>query len=129
MMMQPNMASKLLPPLELGVMNILWDLRLPFEKDILDEWNEPTKPAYNTISTTVRILQEKGFVQHQAHGRTHQYFPAISKLDYQRSLVSNVLQNAFAGSGSSLVSALVETNQISNTELDELQQLINNSKL
>lgn len=63
------------------VMQILWIIKKGFVKDILERIDEP-KPAYNTVSTIVRILQEKGFVSHKAYGRTHEYFPIISKSDY-----------------------------------------------
>ena len=60
------------------VMQILWNLESAFVRDILDQFPEP-KPAYNTVSTIVRILEKKGFVNYQAHGKTHEYFPIISK--------------------------------------------------
>ena len=62
------MSKKLLTALELKVMNILWDKKQAFVKELIEEWNEEPVPAYNTISTVVRILQEKGFVGHKAFG-------------------------------------------------------------
>ena len=71
------MEQKLLTPLELKVMNILWSLKKAFVKEIIAQWpDQDSLPAYNTISTIVRILEEKGYVQHEAFGRSHQYFPA-----------------------------------------------------
>jgi len=58
------------------VMQVLWKLKKGFVKDILERFNDP-KPAYNTVSTIVRILQDKGFVSHKAYGRTHEYFPVV----------------------------------------------------
>jgi len=120
--------SKLLTPLELKVMNILWKLEKAFVNHVLDEWNEDPKPAYNTISTTIRILEEKGFIQHEAFGRTHRYSPLISQSDYQKNLMTNIIQNAFSGSLSSLVSAIVDNEHLSNEEISEIQELINKSR-
>ncbi|HRI27568.1 MAG TPA: BlaI/MecI/CopY family transcriptional regulator [Chitinophagales bacterium] len=120
--------SKILTPLELKVMNILWGLEQAFVNDVLEAWNEYPKPAYNTISTTLRILAEKGFIHYQAFGRTHRYYPLISQPDYQKNLMSNIIQNAFSGSVSSLVSAIVDNEYISDAELAEIQELLNKSR-
>lgn len=120
--------NKLLTPLELRVMNILWKLKEAFVKDILEYWSEDSKPAYNTISTTVRILQEKGYVDYKAYGRTHQYFPLLSKADYQKRFLSNAVENVFSGSMSNLVSALMDGKSMSEPELEQLEDLIKKSK-
>ncbi|OWY20371.1 BlaI/MecI/CopY family transcriptional regulator [Sphingobacteriales bacterium UPWRP_1] len=120
--------NKLLTPLEQKVMNVLWKLEKAFVNDILEDWTEEPKPAYNTISTTIRILEEKGFIAHKAFGRTHRYFPVISQPDYQKNLVTNIIQNAFSGSLSSLVSAIVDNEQISDAEITAIQELINKSR-
>lgn len=120
--------SKLLTPLELKVMNILWKLKEAFVKEILEKWPDDDKPAYNTVSTTVRILQEKGYIYHKAYGRTHQYFPKISKLEYQKRHIQNVVENVFGGSSINLVSALLGTEKgVSNDEIQEIKDLIDNS--
>ncbi len=119
---------KLLTPLELKVMNILWGLKKAFVKEILERWPDERKPAYNTISTTIRILQEKEYVSYQAFGRTHQYYPLVSKFEYQKRLVTNVLQDAFSGSVSSLFSALVDEKHVSEDDLDDIQSIINENK-
>jgi len=79
-------------------MNIIWRLEKAFVKDILSNWDEQPPPAYNTISTIVRILADKGYVGHKAHGRTHEYFPIISRTDYQGTFLNNALTNVFKGS-------------------------------
>ncbi|MGB0929431.1 MAG: BlaI/MecI/CopY family transcriptional regulator [Chitinophagales bacterium] len=122
--------TDLLTPLELKVMNILWKLKKACVKDILQNWPEKPHPAYNTVSTIVRILQktEKGpYVGHEAVGRNHFYLPLISKNTYQKRLITNVLDNAFGGSASSLVSALMDNEAIANNELNDIQDLINKS--
>lgn len=120
--------NKLLTPLELKVMNLLWKKKKAFVKEILEVWPTTPKPAYNTISTTIRILQGKGYISHEAFGRTHRYYPKVSKLMYQKRLAVNVLENVFSGSVTSLVSALVDTDHLSNKELDEIQTLIDKNK-
>lgn len=105
-------------------MNILWQLETAFVKEIIEKWPESEKPAYNTVSTTVRILEDKDFVSHKAFGRTHQYFPVVTKSAYQRMHIKNVLENVFAGSASSLVSALVDNKGLSENELKDLKDMI-----
>ena len=74
-------VDKELTKAEEQIMQVLWTLEKAFVKDIIEELPEP-KPAYNTVSTIVRILQEKGFVSHKAYGKSHEYFPIISKEQY-----------------------------------------------
>lgn len=119
-----NVNQKLLTPLELKVMNVLWNLKKAFVKEILGSWPEPVKPAYNTISTTVRILQDKAFVDHESVGRGHMYFPAVTKAEYQKMHIKNVLENVFAGSASNLVSALVENKNVSQSDIDVIKDMI-----
>lgn len=116
--------KKLLTSLELKVMNILWDLEAAFVKEIIDQWDESPQPAYNTISTVVRILEEKGFVKHKAFGRSHQYFPRVPREKYQKRVMTNVLNNVFAGSVSSMISSLVDEKELSESEIEELKTLI-----
>ena len=85
------------------VMQILWDLKAAFVKDIIEKMPDP-KPAYNTISTIVRILETKGFVDHKAYGKTHEYFPVISKEKYTKFYLNNMLKGYFGGSFQNLVS-------------------------
>jgi len=122
------MDKKALTTLELKVMNILWRLKKAFVKDVLEEWPSDSKPAYNTISTTIRILEDKGFVAHEAFGRTHQYFPLVNKNAYQKNFMKNVKQSLFAGSVRNMVSALLDNSKLSNEDLKDLEELINKAK-
>lgn len=122
------MENKLLTPLELKVMNLLWSVQKAFVKELIEKWPEKPVPAYNTISTIVRILEEKGYVGHDAFGRSHQYRPLISKRQYQKRLLNNVLDNVFSGSFSGLVSSLLDQESLSKKDLDDLQRLIDDSK-
>ncbi len=103
------------------VMQILWKLEKGFVKDFIDEMPEP-KPAYNTVSTIVRILEKKGFVDHIAYGKTHEYFPIVSKGEYTRSYMRNFMRNYFSGSFKDMVSFFAKDDNMSLTDLDELIQ-------
>ncbi|MGB0864242.1 MAG: BlaI/MecI/CopY family transcriptional regulator [Saprospiraceae bacterium] len=117
--------KKLLTPLELKVMNILWKIERGFVKDIRDNWDEKPVPAYNTISTIVRILKDKKeYIGHKAFGRTHEYFPVVSKEEYQKNFLKSAVNNVFSGSLTSLVSTLVDKDNVSNQELEELKSLL-----
>jgi BlaI family transcriptional regulator, penicillinase repressor len=122
------MSKKLLTGLELQVMNLLWDKGKAFVKALVDEWPHVPKPAYNTVSTVVRILEEKEFVGHEAFGRSHQYFPLILREEYQKNLMKNVLLNVFAGNVTSMVSTLVDNEKISGSELDAIRKLIDEAE-
>lgn len=106
------------------VMQILWELEKGFVKDILEKFPKP-KPAYNTVSTIVRILQKKGFVDHTAYGKTHEYFPKVDKETYTKSTADKLLNNYFEGSVGNLVSHFVKEKKLSAKELDELLKMIN----
>ena len=118
--------NNLLTPLELKVMNTLWKINKGFVKDIIEQgqWNEGSIPKYNTISTIVRILVKKEYVGHKAYGRSHEYFPVISKMEYQAKFLKNALQNVFSGSMSTLVSTLVSDDTVSEEDLDGLKRLL-----
>jgi predicted transcriptional regulator len=87
------------------VMQILWKLEKAFVKDIVERIPEP-KPAYNTISTVIRILEKKGFVDHEAFGKTYRYFPSIGKKEYTKAFFKNFLTNYFGNSFQEMVSFL-----------------------
>lgn len=76
------------------IMQVLWDLGKGFVKDIIDKLPEP-KPAYNTVSTIVRILQDKGFVGHETFGKSHCYYPLVAKDTYTKKFLKNFIGNYF----------------------------------
>ena len=86
------------------------------------------KPAYNTVSTIVRILEKKGFVAHKAYGKTHEYYPVVSKDDYARRYMDTELNNFFGGSVSRLVSFFSEHKAISLEETDAILDMLKNRK-
>jgi predicted transcriptional regulator len=105
------------------VMQVLWKIEKGFVKEILEHFDDP-KPAYNTVSTIVRILQDKGFVNHTAYGRTHEYFPLISKDSYSRSHLSNFVNDYFSNSFGNMVSFFAKEKGISVKEMEEIVKVM-----
>ena len=104
-------------------MQVLWKIRKGFVKDVLEHFDDP-KPAYNTVSTIIRILQDKGFVNHKAYGRTHEYFPVISKDDYSKSHLNSFVSNYFSDSFGKMVSFFAKENEISVKEMEEIMKIM-----
>ena len=121
------MNIKELTKAEEQVMQILWQLKEAIVKDIIEEMPEP-KPAYNTVSTVVRVLEGKGFIDHKAYGNSHVYFPAISDADYKKFTFDKMMKNYFSDSYKSLVSFIVDEKNLDVKQLDELSSLIDNLK-
>jgi BlaI family penicillinase repressor len=104
------------------VMLILWDMKEALVKEVIDRM-DPPKPAYNTVSTVIRVLEGKGFVDHKAVGNTHIYFPVITEERYKHFAFDKVMHNYFENSYQSLVSFLVKEKNMDINELNELIQL------
>jgi predicted transcriptional regulator len=109
------------------VMHALWKLEKAFVKDVIEEFPEP-KPAYNTVSTIIRILEKKEFVSYKAFGKTHQYFPIVSKEDYTKHTAGLLMDNYFGGSFKNLVSFFVKDNDMTVKEMDDLMKVIEAKK-
>lgn len=104
------------------IMQVLWTLEKGFVKDIMA--GLPEENHYNTVSTVVRNLEEKGFVAHNAYGKTHQYYPLVSKEDYTRRFMKVALKRYFDNSYKSMVSFFAKEEDISAEELREILELI-----
>jgi BlaI family transcriptional regulator, penicillinase repressor len=109
------------------VMQILWQLEKAFVKDIVEQMPAP-KPAYNTVSTIIRILETKGFVGHTPYGKTHEYHPLISKEKYSKFYLNNMLKGYFNGSFQNLVSFFAKDNKLDAQDLETLMQQLENLK-
>lgn len=109
------------------VMQLLWKLGKAFVKDIIDAMPSP-KPAYNTVSTIVRILETKGFVGHKAYGKTHEYYPLITKERYTKFYLNNLIKGYFDGSFNNLVSFFAKENKIDLKDLEKLLKEIKDQK-
>ena len=105
------------------VMQVVWAMGKGFVNEILEHFPEP-KPAYNTVSTIVRILERKGFVGHTAFGKSHQYFPLVSKKEYTRNYFSGFMQNYFGNSYKALASFLANEKDISIADLEEIKRMM-----
>ena len=101
------------------VMKILWKLNKAFVKDVLKEFTA-AKPHYNTLSTIIRNLEEKGYVSHEAYGNTHQYYPIISKEAYRKKHMNLVIEDYFNNSYKNLVSFFAAEEKISVAELKDI---------
>lgn len=107
------------------IMQVLWKLKSAFVKDVVKELplnpktNEPY--AYNTVSTIIRILEDKKFVGHKAYGRTYEYFPLIEKSDYSNFYLKNFMGRYFGGSFEKMVSFFVKQNDV---KLDDFDNMI-----
>lgn len=121
------MEIKDLTRAEEQVIQVLWQLNNAFVKEIIDELPEPT-PAYNTVSTIIRILETKGFVSHEAFGKSHRYFPLISREEYKRFAAGKLLNNYFGNSVESMFSFFVKEEKIDLKEADEIMKLIEKLK-
>lgn len=109
------------------IMQVLWNLEKGFVKDIIDQLPEP-KPAYNTVSTIVRILEKKGFVGYKAFGKTHEYFPLIGKEKYTRFYLNNLVKGYFNGSFQNLVSFFAKENSMDMQDIDQLMKELEHLK-
>ena len=112
---------------ELELMQVIWKKEKVLVHDILDDLPEP-KPAYNTVSTLVRVLEKKGFVGHKAYGKTYEYFPLVSKEDYTSRYMTGVLNNFFDGSLSRLVNFFSSNKSISVEETDKILEMLKHDR-
>lgn len=108
-------------------MHILWKLKKAFVKEVMAEITEET-PHYNTLSTIIRNLEEKGYVAHNAFGNTHQYYPVVTMEDYRKRFMKTAIENYFNSSYKNLVSFFAEEQKISAEELREILDIIEQKK-
>lgn len=109
---------------EEDIMKILWQLKKANVKAIIKQLPEP-KPAYNTVSTIVRILESKGVVDYEKEGKGHVYFPLIQQQDYSNQSINKLVDNYFQGSFKSMVSFFMKKNDISLSELESILKDVN----
>jgi predicted transcriptional regulator len=116
-------AMKELTKAEEQIMQVLWKLRQAFVKDIIEKLPEP-RPAYNTVSTIIRILEKKGVVSHRAYGKTHEYFPLISRDEYKKKFLKSFIKRYFGDSFQEMVSFFAGDRDISLQELEDIRRLL-----
>ena len=121
------MEIKDLTRAEEQIMQVMWQLDSAFVKEVIDYLPEP-KPAYNTVSTIIRILEVKGFIGHEAFGKAHKYHPLISKEEYKRHATEKLLGNYFENSVESMFSFFVKEEKLDLSDVDEILKIINQIK-
>lgn len=117
------MITKRLTKREEDVMKILWDAGKGFVKDLLRKHPDP-KPHYNTFSTIIRGLEDKGYVNHNSYGNSHEYFPTVTKEEYRKLFIKNVVSDYFESSYKNVVSFFVNEEKLNVDDLKELIDLI-----
>lgn len=124
-----NMNPKIptLTKAEEQVMQYLWTVKKGFLKDILEQFPTP-KPHTNTVSTILKILIEKGYVNYTLQGRQHEYFPLISQKQYSGKSLRGLVENYFSGSYKNAVSFLVEKNELTVEDLELLLHELKNKR-
>lgn len=115
---------KQLTKAEEEIMQVLWQLKKANVKRIIEEFPEP-KPAYNTVSTIVRILENKGFVNYEKQGKGHIYFPIVAKESYSNQSINKLVDNYFQGSFKSMVSFFVKKNDVNLKDLESILKEVN----
>lgn len=105
------------------IMQVLWKLEKAFVKDIIVHLPDP-KPAYNTVSTIIRILEKKGFVGYKAYGKTHEYYHLIDKPEYTQKYLRNFVKNYFSNSYKQMVSFFAKQENLSISEMEEMRRMI-----
>ncbi len=105
------------------VMQAIWALEKAFVKEVINYLPEP-HPAYQTLSTIIGILENKGFLGHEAFGKAHQYFPLISKEDYRRHATDKLLEHYYDNSIESMLSFLVTQEKVDLSNVEEILNMI-----
>lgn len=108
---------------EENIMQILWKLKKAFVHDVIKELPSP-KPSYTTVSTIIRLLEKKGFAGYKAYGKTHEYFPVISKEEYTKATADKLMKNYFENSFEKMISFFVNEKKLKVKDLDEIFKLI-----
>ena len=109
------------------IMQILWKEKEGFVKDLLQHFPEP-RPAYNTVSTIIRILEKKGFVDHRSFGKSHQYFPVVSREQYRNERFSYLMKDYFNNSMQQVLSHFGKSGSLNMKEADDIIKLMEEIK-
>lgn len=121
--MKPGRKKQLLTEKEAELMNMLWDKGPLFVREMVDLYPDP-KPHFNTVATTVRILEGKGYVGHEVLGNSHRFFALTDKSEFRSKSLGDVIRNFFGNSYKVAISSLIEEEKISIDEVKEILELI-----
>jgi predicted transcriptional regulator len=116
--------EKLLTDVELELMSILWNLGEGSVSDVLDQLPAGRSLAYTSVSTILRILEQKGVLKNRKEGRGHVYIPILKKADYEAKAVRHVVEKVFEGTPIALVRQLLNSGDLGKTEIEELKALL-----
>ena len=105
------------------ILRVLWEVGEGVVTDVVDKLPEP-KPAYNTVSTVIKVLEKKGYVSHKVYGKTYVYYPVVNKKDYAQYLLKDTFKGLFNSSLNQMVSFFVKNKEVSINELEELKLLL-----
>ncbi len=114
-----------LTPKEEEIMRWFWIKGPLFVKELQELYPDP-RPHFNTLSTLVRLLEQKGYVAHKAYGKTYQYYACVAEDEFRKSTLKDVVRKYFADSYLQAVSTLVQDNALSDAEIEELTALVKN---
>lgn len=109
------------------VMEVLWKKKKVFVKDVMKDL-EGQRLHYNTVSTIIRNLEEKNFLSHRAFGRTHQYYPLVTKEDYGKALMKGAMAKFFNNSYQQMLVSFAKEEELTPEELKEIIAIIENKK-
>lgn len=109
------------------IMQVFWDLKKAFIRDVIPLLPDP-KPHYNSVATIVKILEEKGFLDHETVGNMHQYFPVISRDDYQKHAMKDIVSKYFNNSYPRMLAFFAKEQNLSDDELSEILNIIKAKK-
>src|SRR5215211_4648012 len=109
------------------IMQVFWDLEKAIIKEVIPHLPDP-KPHYNSVATMVKILEEKGFLDHETVGNVYRYFPLVSKEDYQKHAMKDIVRQYFDNSYPRMLAFFAKQQNLSETELNEILQIIKSNK-
>lgn len=121
------MEVKELTRAEEQLMQVLWKMGKAFVKEIIEQLPDP-KPIYSTVSTIIRVLEAKGFVAYEAFGRTHRYYPLLSKEQYKKQEAEKLLTNYFDNSVQDMLTFFIKEENLKVHDVEEIVRMINNIK-
>ena len=109
------------------IMQVFWDLKKAFIRDIIPSLPDP-RPHYNSVATIVKILEDKGFLDHETVGNMHQYFPVISRDDYQKHAMKDIVSKYFNNSYPRMLAFFAKEQNLTEDELSEIVKIIKSKK-
>jgi len=119
--------SSSLTDAEHRIMSVLWDLSAATVGDVVERIEGPTRPAYNTVLTTLRILERKGYVRHEKHGRAFTYAPIVNRAQARRGALTHLLSRFFNGSREELVMDLLGHEDVDAQQLEQVKALLDDA--